>query len=186
MNRRLLVVAVVFAVAVVGAGVLVVPGLLPSAVGLSDGSDGTDAGPATATATPDAPTGQDATGSGGTDEATAAERPFGFTVDRIEECGRTCRDVTATVTNQQSTEASDVTVETRIYAGNGTDGDPVWTGERAIGELAAGESATNTTRVDLGLSDAVAIESEDGWITIETTVSSDGETMTITERRQVA
>ena len=62
MNRRLLVVAVVFAVAVVGAGVLVVPGLLPSAVGLSDGSDGADAGPATGTTTPDAPTGQDEIG----------------------------------------------------------------------------------------------------------------------------
>jgi hypothetical protein len=177
-NGRTLAATAVFVATVVAAGVLVAPGALFGS-GLPDGSADNETTP-TATVTPDAPTSTE------TGTATAAERPFGFTVDRIEECGRTCRDVTATVTNQQSTEASDVTVETRIYAGNGTDGDPVWTGERAIGDLAAGESATNTTRVDLGLSDAVAIESEDGWITIETTVSSDGETMTITERRQVA
>ena len=178
MNGRTLAAAVVFVAAVVAAGVLVAPGVL-SGSGMPDGSADNGTTP-TATVTPDSPTSTE------TETATAAERPFGFTVDRTEECGRTCRDVTTTLTNQRSTEASDVQVETRIYAGNGTDGDPVWTGERAIGELAAGESTTETTRVDLGLSDAVAIESEDGWITIETTISSNAETMTLTERRQVA
>lgn len=181
MNRRLLVTAAILAVAVVGAGVLAVPGLFPSAVGLPDGPNGTDAGPATATATPD-PTATAVTDDG---TATAAERPFGFAVDRTEECGRTCRDVTTTLTNQQRTEASNVHVETRIYAGNDTGGDPVWTGERSLGDLAASESTTNTTRVELGFSDALAIENAGGWITIETTVSSDGETMTLTDRRQV-
>ncbi|AXG11426.1 hypothetical protein DU484_17065 [Haloplanus rubicundus] len=41
-------------------------------------------------------------------------------IGRIEECGRTCRNVTSTLTND-GTAASDVTVYT--HAGNGVDGD---------------------------------------------------------------
>jgi Rieske Fe-S protein len=51
--------------------------------------------------------------------------------------------------------ATDVAVDTRIYAGNGTDGDVVWEG--------AG-----------------------GWITVRTTIQSAEETVTVTQRRQVA
>lgn len=112
--------------------------------------------------------------------------PFTFAIDRIESCGTTCRDVTSTLTNQQSTDATDVTVETEIYAGNGTDGDPIWTDTESVGTLAAGDSDTTTKQVDLSLTDAYAIEQNDGWITIETTITSDGETVTMTERRNAA
>lgn len=48
--------------------------------------------------------------------------PFSFTIDQIETCGQTCRDVTATVTNNQNEEATGVTVYMRIFAGqNNTD-----------------------------------------------------------------
>lgn len=119
----------------------------------------------------------------GTDDDSA---PFAFAIDRVETCGTTCRDVTSALTNQRSTAATDVTVETTIYAGNGTTGDGIWSDSEAVGTLDADESYTTTKQVDLSLTDAYAIERNDGWITIETTITSaDGETMTMTERRKV-
>lgn len=119
-------------------------------------------------------------------DGTATTGPFAFSVDRIETCGDTCRDVTSTLTNRQSDSATNVTVETKIYAGNGTDGDTVWTGTESVGTLNADESYTSTERVDLSLTDSYAIEQNDGWATIETTINSDDETVTITEQQQVS
>ncbi len=59
-------------------------------------------------------------------------------------------------------------------------------GNESVGTLGAGESYTAVERVDLSLSDALAIERNDGWITVETTVRSDAEAMTTVERREVA
>jgi len=125
------------------------------------------------------------TASEGGSTTTADSGPdFAFTVDRIEECGRTCRDVTSTLVNDGA-NATDVTVYTRIYAGNGTDGDVIWEGRERVGALDAGEPYTTTERVDLSLADAVAVESADGWITVQTTIQSTEETVTTTQRRQV-
>lgn len=121
----------------------------------------------------------------GSQESDDAGAPFTFAIESVESCGTTCRDVTSTLTNQQSTDATDVTVETEIYAGNGTDGDASWTDTESVGTLAAGDSYTTTKQVDLSLTDACAIERNDGWITIETTITSDGETVAMTERRNV-
>lgn len=202
MNQRL------YAVAVVGllvVGVAVFAGLVSlSGDDTAPGDDATPSGGATdpsATATPvagasgtDSGSGTDGTGGDdGTDgdtvseTATAApEDPFAFDVKNVEECGRTCRDVTTTLTNERSTNASNVTVTTHIYAGNGTSGDPVWTGEESVGTLPAGDSYTTTERVELGMSDVLAVEQNDGWITIETTIESDDATMTVVQRRDVA
>jgi hypothetical protein len=109
---------------------------------------------------------------------------FAFAIDRIEECGRSCRDVTSTLTNDGA-DATDVTVYTRIYVGNGTDGDVIWEGNERVGDLGAGESYTTTERVELSLVDAVVVESAGGWITVQTTVQSDETTVTFTQRRQV-
>lgn len=109
---------------------------------------------------------------------------FAFTIDRIEECGETCRDVTSTLANDGA-PATDVTVYTRIYVGNGTDGDVVWEGNEPIGDLGAGESYTTTKRVDLSFADALAVRNAGGWITVQTTIQSDEKTVTDTERRQV-
>jgi hypothetical protein len=133
------------------------------AVGSEVRPAGPDSGGDTADSNPDAEL---------TDVSTA---PF-------EQCGRTCSDVTTSLTNQQTTGASDVVVDTHIYAGNGTSGDPVWTGEESVGTLGAGESYTAVERVDLSLSDALAIERNDGWITVETTVRSNAEAMSSVAR----
>ena len=111
--------------------------------------------------------------------------PFGFVIENIEECGTTCRNVTSTLTNQQDSTVEGVTVYSRIFAGQGTDGEEVWRGEEPVGTLGPGESYTTTRQVELSFQEGLAVQNEDGWITIQTTVETEGRTVTFTERRQV-
>jgi hypothetical protein len=107
-------------------------------------------------------------------------------IDNIEECGQTCRDVTSTLSNQQDATAENVTVHTRILAGQGTDGDVVWRGSEDVGTLPAGESSTTTRQVELSFADALKIENNGGWITVQTTVETADGSVTFTDERQVA
>ncbi|MFB6301918.1 MAG: hypothetical protein ABEH78_03535 [Haloferacaceae archaeon] len=176
MGRQLIAVILV-ALLVVGVGA-VVTGFGPAPGGAS-GSD-VESFP-TETATPSG-------GAGATTATgTATPRPaFAFTIDRIEECGQTCRDVTSTLRNEGDARATAVVVYTRVFAGNGTDGDVVWSGKERVGELPAGESHTATRRVELSYSEGLAVKNADGWITIQTTVESDQRTVTFTQRRDVS
>ena len=88
-------------------------------------------------------------------ETARSESPFGFVVDQIETCGETCRDVTTTPTNRQSTAASDVTVTTRIYAGNGTDGDGNRTAPGSPGIVTLTRYAPRATPVGLNRTGAL-------------------------------
>ncbi|MFB6218869.1 MAG: hypothetical protein ABEH77_06780 [Halobacteriaceae archaeon] len=131
----------------------------------------------------------DDSGAAGTTTATTATapgRPYSLTVERVEACGETCREVTTTLANEQSTAATGVTVHTRVYAGDGTDGEFVWEGTESVGDLAAGDSYTATERIDLSLMEAYAVRQAGGTVTIETTVESAGGTVTFTEQRDVA
>lgn len=114
--------------------------------------------------------------------------PFGFTIEAIEECGRTCRDVTVSLSNERDEPATNVTVFTRIYAGqdNTAEEDLVWSGKEPVGTLEAGGSYTATERVELSLQEALAVENNGGWITVVTTVRSRERTVTFRESRQVA
>ena len=114
--------------------------------------------------------------------------PFSFGIDEIEECGDTCRDVTATLDNNQNETATNVTVYIRIFAGqdNTDTEDIVWEGTEDAGTMAAGEDHTTTERVELSLQDARKIDQENGWITILTTVESDDTTVTFQDSEQVA
>ena len=184
MSRRLFAVAAVsFLIAAAGLAVLAGVVTLPE-TGTVPGTP-TDE-PETATPDPAASGGLGDSSTPNEDLTDTSGEPFTFDVEQVERCGRTCRDVTTSLINQGSGEASNVTVETRIYAGNETSGDPIWTGDEDVGTLSAGEEETTTKRVDLSLSDALAVEQKGGWITIETTVQSDDESMTIVERREVA
>lgn len=107
---------------------------------------------------------------------------FAFTVLDIKECGTTCRDVTVEATNTMGTTASNVTITTRIY----TEGDKVWQGSESFPEIASEESKTRTKRVKLGYYDAMKIKNNDGYITIETTITWDGGKQVFSERRKVA
>ncbi|MEA1932247.1 MAG: hypothetical protein U9O06_11965 [Euryarchaeota archaeon] len=120
-----------------------------------------------------------------TDDEAAAAEPFAFAVEGIDDCGETCRDVTATVENSQDEPAESVTVSTSIFAGENSTEELVWEGTEAVGTLDGGDSTTTTKRVDLSLSEAYAIDETDGWITIVTTIDSEEETVTVRESRQV-
>lgn len=108
---------------------------------------------------------------------------FDFSVDRVGRCGETCREVEATLTNAGSTTASNVTVDLRLYPGNGTSGGSVWNATVAVGSLPGSESASVNRTVDLSAADAFRVSQNDGWITVEATVRSDRETTVITKRR---
>ncbi|ESP89228.1 hypothetical protein [Candidatus Halobonum tyrrellensis] len=126
-------------------------------------------------------------GGGGSGDGGDADRPpYTFSVAAIENCGRTCRDVTVELTNNRRQAAEDVVVRTRIFAGNTTDADArVWRGREAVGRLDAGATTTATKRVSLGFGAALSVQQNDGWITIRTTVESADVTRTFTERRDV-
>lgn len=155
--------------------------LLASAgVALTDafGIVGTDstAAPATPTA------GSDAAAAG---TVTSVRPAFSLTTRDIEECGMLCRNVTSTLTNEQETAARNVTIRTRLYAGNDTDSAVRWRRAERVGTLDAGENYTVTREIALSLDTALAIRDANGWVTIRTTVTSDDRTVTVTDRRQV-
>ncbi|MDS0221771.1 hypothetical protein NDI54_10480 [Haloarcula sp. S1AR25-5A] len=182
MNGKLLAVGGVAVLLVAGVGGAFVAGLGPfqaesSGEDLSEFPTETTEGSESDTANGDE--GSDSDG------GAASTPPFAFTVDSIAECGRTCRDVTSTLTNQQNGTAEAVTVYTRIYAGNVTEGGTVWEGSEDVGTLEADGSYTTTRRVDLSFGDAYAIEQANGWITVQTTVETADRTVTLTEQRDV-
>jgi len=111
--------------------------------------------------------------------------PFSLSIDRLAECGSTCRDVTLTLRNDQARTATEVGVTSTIYAGRTTDGTVVWTGYEYVGELGAGESFTTTRQVDLSLRQGLAIRNADGYILIETTIEYDDKVVTFTRERRV-
>lgn len=117
-----------------------------------------------------------------------ADPPFLLTIDNVEECGMTCRDVTVTLHNNQNETATGTTVFTRIFAGqDNTDTDDiVWEGKEESGTVEAGTSHTTTKRVELSLGDARKIDRENGWVTILTTVQTDERTVTFQDSEQVA
>ena len=167
----------------VGVILVVVTGVL--ALGLGDFGPTAQADGESTDSFPTETTSEEENTDGETTSEAGTDQPFSLSIDDIEECGETCRDVTTTLTNHQSTTANDVTVYTRIFAGNGTDGDVIWSGEESIGTLESSESVTETKRVELSLTDAYAVQQADGWITIQTTIQSESETMTLTQRRDV-
>ena len=97
-----------------------------------------------------------------------------------------CRNVTSTVTNEQSTPARDVTISTRLYAGNDTDGEVRWRGTQRVGRIDPGETYVTTQRVELSMDAALAVRDADGRVTIRTTVETADQSVTITDRREVS
>ena len=148
-----------------------------TAAGLPNGGD-TATGPSN---------GGDAASSGGPDGSTDTlpADAFDFDLQRLERCGRTCRDVTLTLTNQQATAATNVTVASRLYVGSGTGGYVAWRGSKDVGTIAPGASVTTTTRVKLSYLEAFAIRQRGGWITVATTVHTADGSVTDIERRNV-
>lgn len=181
---------VIVAVLLVGAVLVLGVGPFEQVAGVTgvtadDANGAVETPVATGTVYTDSGSDGDSSGSGG-DGSAADGPPFTFGIDRITKCGQTCRDVTVTLTNQQNTTATDVTVTTRIYAGNSTAKDDlVWSGQQDVGSMAAGESVTRTQRVKLSYMEAYAVKQADGWITVVTTIQSEDSTITFKSRRDV-
>lgn len=182
MSRSTLVVLAVVGVLLLAAGAFA----LYSGIGPAPGGD--DGGERITDFATGTPLGTIAAGGGGESDGATKVAPFSFQVESIEECGRTCRDVTVSLTNNQDEPASDVTVFTRIYAGKNTTTaeDLVWEGKEEVGNLAAGGTHTTTKRVELSLQEALKIENNDGWVTVVTTVRTAERTVTFKSVEQVA
>lgn len=183
MGRTLFAVGAV-AVVLLAGGLAFASGYGPAPGGAGEADADAEEFP-TATPTPE-PTDDGSSGDEATSTATPTTQPFAVVIEQVEECGETCRDVTVSLTNRQSDAASDVTVYTRVFAGNSTDdGDVVWRGTEAVGSLGAGETHTTTKRVELSYSEALAVERADGWVTVQTTIETADRTVTFSERRNV-
>lgn len=102
--------------------------------------------------------------------ATDLESDVTFEGDIVEvvECGRTCREVTTTLTNTGTADATTVRVAATVVAGETL----VWETDEEIGRLEAGATVTRTQRIDLDVMSALAIENNDRTVTITTTVTS--------------
>ncbi|ELY37275.1 hypothetical protein [Natronorubrum tibetense] len=89
-------------------------------------------------------------------------------VVEIVECGRTCREVTTTLTNTGTADATAVRVAATVVAGETL----VWETDEEIGRLEAGATVTRTQRIDIDVVSALAIENNDRTVTITTTITS--------------
>lgn len=171
MDRKRWLGAVAVIAVVLAAGVLMMGGTGPAT---SNASNPSPDGPSSGTASVNDTAGQN-------DTAETGEE-WSFTIDSIESCGNTCRDVAATLENTGNTTRTGVTVTTKVYA----DGELLWEGTEDAGTLGSGESDTATRRVDVGYTGGLAIESNDGYVTIRTMVSYDGGRTVFEDRKQVA
>jgi len=170
---------VVALLAAVGVLLLLTAGVaLTGIFGLFDGGE-----TGTGTESPTVPTPNETTP---TAAGAADTQPFTLDTRDVESCGMLCRNVTSTVTNEQATTARNVTIRTRLYAGNDTDSQVRWEGTERVDRIDPGETYVATQRVELPLEDALAIRDADGWVTIRTTVESATRTVTVTDRREVA
>jgi hypothetical protein len=118
----------------------------------------------------------------GDDSSGGGQRPFTLDVEKLDDCGNTCRDVTVSLTNNGGNPRENVSVTTNVYAGQ----DSVWQGEASVGTLASDESTRRTEHVDVGYVGGAKIERNGGTVTIETVVRWDGGAATYREQRQVA
>ncbi|MFB6300540.1 MAG: hypothetical protein ABEH65_09795 [Halobacteriales archaeon] len=182
MIRKLLMIGLLVVVLVLGTGVALVMGFGPAPGTPDTVADTPDSSFPTATPTP-VTTSTAAGTSTATEPATGP--PLSLTVDRIEQCGRTCRDVTTSLTNERTHTVEDVVVYSRVFVGNDTDGDVVWSTKQRVGSLDPGETVTMTERIELSYSAGYAVMEADGWITIQTTIQTADTTITFTERHNV-
>lgn len=188
MNAKLIGLAVVALVVTAGVGAAFVTGNVPGT-----GADGSEGEPGEETYentvvlqdTANGGSGGDAGSSdGGSGDGDSAEQqpPFSFRIKKIAECGTTCREVTASITNNQNETSADVTVRSVIY----TDGDKIWEGKSELGDLGSGQTVTDTKTVKLSYGDAYKVKQNDGKILVKTYVVTEDGTYVYKETRDVA
>lgn len=103
------------------------------------------------------------------DDSGGGNVTFVMATEEIEACGFTCRDVTSTLGNVGAADATDVRVAVVVTV----DDERIWEETESIGTLETGDGETRTRRVDVELNDALAVQRNDGRVTVETTIVSD-------------
>lgn len=98
----------------------------------------------------------------------------------IEDCGWTCREIPATLTNTGDETAHNVNVDIRFYC----DGDQIDVNGKEylsldLGTMDPGESETRTKEIDVGFGGGLCIQNNGARIVF--TVTSDEKTMTLEE-----
>lgn len=181
MSRNALHLAIVL---VVGLSMLAV-GATPAA-GATSLDESPANGPGVGPTTDESPAADGAsgpTGDGATNNrnATARSEPFDLRQQNVTRCGMTCRVVTVTLTNTGNDTAKNISVESRIFAGDSH----IETRQATIRRLRPNETVMRTIRIDAGLRDVMRIKGNDGRVTIRSTIESDDHNMTKTSRRKV-
>ena len=112
----------------------------------------------------------------GDTEAVEEQVRFAIRIDRVEQCGAACRDVTGTLRNVGTGDAHDVEADIELSV----DGTVVWTGTESIGTVPAGETRPFSQRITLGFREALQTRSS-GSVDAVITVRSDEHTQVIRE-----
>lgn len=184
MNSKLIGLAVVALVLVAGVGAAFVTGVADSPVGASERTN-SNAPQETyeKTVVVEQSSKKASTGGQSADESGEAQQkpPFSFHIKQIEDCGQTCREVTASITNNQEATAEGVVVRSVIYTG----GDKIWEGQNTLGDIATDEQVTDTKTVKLGYMAAYKVKQNDGEILVKTYVTTGGVTYVYSENRDV-
>ena len=93
------------------------------------------------------------------------EPEFGIDVVRnsVEECGFTCRDVsaTATISNTGEADAEDVQVELLLFVPAGDTNRTIWEGSESVGLLPAGDSHSTTRDIRISGTDSLSVYEND-------------------------
>jgi hypothetical protein len=102
---------------------------------------------------------------------------FDVTVTTQGRCGPTCLNVATVITNQQTTQATDVEITAQVFPGYVKSADsataiPVYQTEEQIGTLAPGERRSIDRSVRWGSADALSVKNQSGQVTILIQVQS--------------
>lgn len=116
----------------------------------------------------------------GTATDQADELGLDLEITNITECGTTCRDVTYVVSDAAGDGARGVSTDTTITSG----GERIWEGQQDLGDVPAGGSVEQTTRVEVGFGEARTVQENDGRVTIEIELAADGQSETIVRERE--
>jgi hypothetical protein len=107
-------------------------------------------------------------------------RDLSFAVAGLAECGVTCRDVEYRVANGGDGTIRDLDAEITLRSG----GESVWSGDRTIGDLGAGQTVTVAQRIDVGTDGGLTIQENGGNVTLVVDLqSADGSQRIVREEQ---
>jgi hypothetical protein len=107
------------------------------------------------------------------DERSVGNASLSHRIDSVSECGRTCRVMNATVTNDGGKPAQNVEVTYNVFTASDDGQTRVWNGTIEIGQVDNGTTEPISAEIKVGLAEANEIRGNDGVVTVKSNVSSD-------------